>query len=184
MLETLLRPWRAHTELDGLSDTECRELIERKWRRDPPPLRAITVGAVLAGVAWLPAVFVFAATQTRLRDDPELDQDLVTLVLGIVGVVGGGAIALLGRWWLVRMVTCRTLRKLLAGATCPRCKQSLIGLPIFDDAIRPEDRSRMRVRCPECGKWVRLLKYGYGPEDLAPWSERVLPKGFVIRRRR
>lgn len=70
MLQTLLKPWRAHSELDGLSDTECRELIERRWRRDPPPLRAITAAAALAGLAWLPAVFLFAATQTRLREDP------------------------------------------------------------------------------------------------------------------
>ncbi|HZW10305.1 MAG TPA: hypothetical protein VFF69_10420 [Phycisphaerales bacterium] len=184
MLGVLLKPWRAHSELEGLSDAECRDLIERRWRRDPPPLRAITVAAALAGLAWLPAVFLFAATQTRLRDDPELNQDVVTLVLGAIGVAGGLAIALLGRWWLVRMVTCRTLRRLMAGATCPRCKHSLIGLPIFDDATRPDDRSRMRVRCPECGKQVRLLKYGYGPEDLAPWSERVLPKDYQVRLKR
>jgi hypothetical protein len=116
--------------------------------------------------------------------DPELDRAVVIMVVSAVAIGGALLVLLVVRWWLTWMLMRRTLRRIVAGATCPRCAHSLIGLPIYDDATEPNDRSRMRVRCPECGKAVRLLKHGYGPEDLADWSERVLPKGFEVRLKR
>ncbi len=178
------KPWRAYSELDGLSDAECRELVERRWRRTDPPLRVIDGAAVLAALAWAVFVPLFVGTQTAIPDDESLDEAVVVMVISTIALGGALIVGFLVRWWLLWMLTRRTLRRIVAGATCPRCKHSLIGLPIYDDATRPEDRSRMRVRCPECGKAVRLLKYGYGPEDLAPWSERVLPRDFEVRIRR
>lgn len=181
---TLLKPWRRYSELDGLSDAECEEMVERWWRRDPPPLRAVGVAAWCCAAAWLAAVGVAAFALTPLPDLLRSRRDLL---------VGGIALAALGSAWLVqagvrfaieRVLVARTVRRIVAGATCPRCGQSLRGLPIFDDATRPEDRSRMRVRCPECGKVVRLLKHGYTPVDLAAWEERVLPKHFEVRVKR
>lgn len=184
MLGTLFKPWRAHPELDGLSDTECREMIERRWRRDPPPLRTIDAVAAGVGLVWMPALFFAVVRFTPLTKDPQLDTDTVYLVLGTISLTTGIALGAGLRWLANAIVVGRTLRRIVAGAVCPKCKQPLRGLPIIDDAHRPDDRSRMRVRCPECGKLVRLLKYGYGPEDLAPWEERVLPKDFAVKVKR
>jgi DNA-directed RNA polymerase subunit RPC12/RpoP len=181
MFVTLKRPWRAHAELDGLSDTECRELIERRWRRDPPPLLAASLFATVCGLLWVPIVIVLLVTLTTIDDDPEANPVAVYTVLGAIALCGALAVGVYVRWLLEHVLTCRALRRIVAGAVCPRCSQPLRGLPIIDDAHRPEDQSRMRVRCPECGKMVRLLKYGYGPQDLAVWEERVLPKDFEVR---
>ncbi|MDQ7012691.1 MAG: hypothetical protein Q9O74_02205 [Planctomycetota bacterium] len=181
MLRTLFKPWRAHPELDGLSDTECREMIERRWRREVPPLRAITTVALAAALLWTPALMFALVEFTPLTRDPTLDKETVYAALAAVSLITGIAVGVGLRWFLIDAVTRRTLRRIIAGAVCPKCKHSLRGLPIVDDATRPEDRSRMRVRCPECGKPVRLLKYGYSPADLAPWEDRVLPKGFEVK---
>ena len=184
MFRTLFKPWRAHTELEGLSDTECREMIERRWRREVPPLRAITTVALAAALLWTPALMFALVEFTPLTRDPTLDKETVYASLVAVSLVTGIALGVGLRWFLVETVTRRTHRRIIAGAVCPKCKHSLRGLPIIDDATRPEDRSRMRVRCPECGKPVRLLKYGYSPADLAPWEDRVLPKGFAVKIKR
>lgn len=184
MVGTLFKPWRAHPELDGLSDTECREMVERRWRRDPPPLRTIDATAAGVGLVWIPALFFAVVRFTPLTKDPNLDTDAVHAIVGAIALTTGIALGTGLRWSLNNFLVRRTLRRIVAGAVCPKCKQPLRGLPIIDDAHRPDDRSRMRVRCPECGKIVRLLKYGYGPEDLAPWEERVLPKGFKVKVKR
>ncbi len=191
MFDSLRRPWRAYRELDGLSDTECRGLIERRWLRSPPPV----------GVAWSVAIPV--GLVSALVGPVSIDYACTLLLgegwrgrvpgpLGFTGAeallafssVGGG---LLGGWATMQLAWSiwarRAIRRIVLGATCPRCGHSLVGLPIFDDAMRPDDRSRMRVRCPECGKRVRLLKHGYGPQDLAPSHERFLPKDFKVRLR-
>lgn len=184
MIPVLCEPWRAYSELEGLSDGECRDLVERRWRLDPPPLWVGSVLATLAGVVWTAGMPWFLATRTGLTRDKSLDQDAVALAIGLIALVGGAAWWIGVRWVVRCAFVARTLRRIVAGATCPRCRHSLIGLPITDDATRLEDRSRMRVRCPECGKVVHLIKHGYGPQDLAPWSERVLPKDFEVRVKR
>lgn len=181
MAGTLFKPWRAYEELDGLSDTECREMIERRWRREVPPLRTISAVSLLSGLIVAPGMMFTVIASTSLTKDPNLDPATVYTVLTLISVGAGVATTVLLRWVLLGAVVRRTLRRIVAGAVCPRCGHALRGLPIIDDATRPNDRSRMRVRCPECGKLVRLLKHGYGPEDLAPWEERVLPKGFEVR---
>jgi hypothetical protein len=181
MFGTLGRPWRAHRELDGLSDVECRELIERRWRREPPRLWVVQWGTGAAVLVSGPAVVAYFETQTQFTDDPRADPVVVyALIMGVAAVVAGCA-GLLVHWGLEHWIVCRTLARIVRGACCPRCDQSLIGLPIYDDAHRPEDQSRKRVRCPECGKVVRLLKYGYSPQDFASWDQRVLPKDFEVR---
>lgn len=184
MFGTFFKPWRAHTEFDGLSDTECVEMIERRWRRDVPPLRTADLVAAIVGLLWMPALTAALVVFTPLTDDPDLDTGTVYLVFGVASCITGLGVWAGLRWCLHNAIIRRTLRRIVAGAVCPKCKQPLRGLPIIDDATRLDDRSRMRVRCPECGKLVRLLKYGYGPEDLAPWEERVLPKGFEVKVKR
>lgn len=182
-MATLFKPWRAHSELDGLSDAECMEMVERKWRRDPPPLRLIPVAAVFAAIVWAAVVAAYAV-QSGVTESSESDEVSVWTWLVLAAVGGGAALAAITarllRWGMIRA----TVRRIVLGAICPRCGHSLIGLRIYDDATRPGDQSRMRVRCPECGKVVRLLKHGYSAVDFAPWSERVLPKDFEVRLRR
>lgn len=185
MLASLGRPWRSHPELDGLSDGECRVLLEREWVRDTPPWGAMqTVGAVV-GVSWAVGVFFFAAIGMGIDLADPLAESFATQATLLAVALGGGLLVGAVVWLVLRDLTMRaTLRRLMQGARCPRCRHSLIGLPIFDDAARPEDHSRRRVRCPECGKTVRLQRYGMTPRDLAPWEERVLPKDFEVRVRR
>ncbi|MBK7404328.1 MAG: hypothetical protein IPJ41_06745 [Phycisphaerales bacterium] len=183
MIPLFGKPWRAYPELDGLSDAECRELVERRWRRQPPRRWIIPAAASAGVLVWAGAV-ADVIVQSPLMRDPALKPVSVRILLGIVVLACGWGAGAMGAAIARHSLTIATLRKIVAGATCPRCGHSLIGLPITDDATRPEDRSRMRVRCPECGKVVRLLKHGYGPQDLAPWSERVLPKDFKVRLKR
>lgn len=181
MPKTLLKPWRAHPELDGLTDSECREMIERRWRREAPRLRTIGFVATASALLWIPVLMFVLVEVTPMTSDPALDKATVYAILTTISLTTGIAVGIGLRWLFLDTVTRRTLRRIIAGAVCPKCRHSLRGLPIVDDATRPEDRSRMRVRCPECGKPIRLLKYGYGPEDLAPWEDRVLPKGFEVK---
>lgn len=178
---TFRRPWRAHRELDGLSDAECRELIERRWRRDPPALWVQSAASTGAGLLVFPAVVLFFRTQTQLVGDPRSDPALAYTLIAMAAGIVSGCSAWLVYWAIGYRMMARTLARIVRGATCPRCDHSLIGLPIYDDAHRPEDQSRKRVRCPECGKVVRLLKHGYSPQDIATWDQRVLPKDFQVR---
>lgn len=156
-------------------------MIERRWRRDPPPLWAPPLASVLAALLVFPAVMVLFQTQTQLTDDRRGDPVLAYALIAVAAGIVAGVSAWLVHWGIEYRLMCRTLRQIVLGALCPRCKHPLAGLPIYDDAHRPEDQSRKRVRCPECGKVVRLLKYGFSPQDLASWDQRVLPKGFEVR---
>lgn len=134
---------------------------------------------VSAGLCWI--LLIVVAVGSGLLDEAESGVWLAFDACAFAGGVGAVIVsARLLRWAIIRS----TLRRIVTGATCPRCRHSLRGLPVFNDATGPDDRSRMRVRCPECGKPVRLLKYGYGPEDLAPPHERFLAKDFQVRVRR
>lgn len=180
---TFFRPWRAHPELDGLSDEECRELIDRHWRRWPPRFWAIQLAATLTALLAVPVTVAVVHAQTGLLSEPARDPLMTYGTLAAAALTCALVGALAVRRVLGHLLVRRTLHTIVLGATCPKCRHSLIGLPIYDDAHRPEDQSRKRVRCPECGKIVRLIKYGYSPLDLAPWDQRVLPPNFQVRRR-
>lgn len=182
---SVFKPWRSHVELDGLSDGECRVLLEREWVRNTPPFRAMKTFAASVGFVWAIGTVVFASVGLDVDLADPLAESFWTQA-GLLGsVVGGGVLSGPIVWLLLRDVTMRsTLRRLILGGRCPRCGHSLIGLPVFDDAAKPEDFSRRRVRCTECGKLIFLQRHGMTPRDLAPWEERVLPKDFEVRVRR
>lgn len=156
-------------------------MIERRWRRDPPRLWVVRVAAAGTALVAIPLVMLYFETQTPFTEDPGADPVVVYTLITAASAAVAGVAAWLVHWSLEHRLVCRTLRRIVRGATCPRCEHSLVGLPVFDDAYQREDQSRKRVRCPECGKVVRLLKYGYGVQDLASWDQRVLPKDFRVR---
>lgn len=169
--------YRAFDELKHLSDEEC-EVHLRRVRLRETRLHLLPWGAVVLGVAiGLGVVALLVHSQMGLRSITVSD------ILGNPYVfVGVPAITLLVgllTGLLVRdLVLLRLLRDEIHKARCPRCRQSLMGLPIQSRALGPPEPGDAVVRCTECGrKWV-LFDIGLTPRDLIPWEMRGVPKDY------
>ncbi len=160
---------RAFSELDHLSDAECERYVRDAWANSPVWLgrlpRTLTVLASImwfsgwpAGYTWLPVRrFIPLPTST----------EGVLIVYVVSGVLVSGLTWLLVRdaalWWGIR----REVRR----SNCPKCGQSLTGLPIRTVGLGNDPANRF-VRCPECGREFCLLDIGVTPRDLVPFEQR------------
>lgn len=119
--------------------------------RDQAALRASTLASlvvlVVSFLAWMPAA---VAITERLGGLGPSWRDLaaVVVVVGPPLALGLGALWAGRRWCVLRQV---------GRAACPGCGYGLGGLRVVEGA----------VRCPECGRSVRLDLYDLRAEDLA-----------------
>ena len=81
------------------------------------------------------------------------------LVAGVARLIARDA----ALWWGIR----REVRR----SNCPKCGQSLTGLPIRTRGLN-YDPANQFVRCTECGREFCLLDIGVTPRDLVPFEQR------------
>lgn len=172
--------YRAFPEFDGLSDEECRRYVRhvrvhQRWQYQLIPL--------LAGLALLivwPVGWVVAERNLPLRQwvPVPLSDDLRILLLGVTSILVPAMTMLLLRdlalWWGVRDEVNR--------ARCPKCRQSLLGVPVQEVGVGGDPAKRF-IRCPECGKKYMLLDIGITPRDLIPFEQRAVAPDFAQKRR-
>jgi len=169
----LAKLYRAFPELDRFTDEECERYVIQVTR--DKRFRWWVEG--LAELAWVAASVgvmvvtprLLAALGAPLRVEREH-----WLALSILVVVGG---ALLFGYIVRDRHFIRAVRRAMHDARCPRCKHSLVGLPLLDGGtgFQPESGAAERVRCPECGSVHRLADLGLRVEHIAPRPETVQP---------
>ncbi len=160
----LYKPWRAFADFDHLSDAECDRhvadaIINYSWLGRVPVLLGIftllawpTTWAILAHLGaipkWIPAA-----------KSPEwIGIQLIITTLLVPATL----------YWVSRDLGIYfALRLSLRRGCCPKCGQSLAGIPIQSVGVEPNPANQW-VRCPECGKKVMLLEHGITPRDLVP----------------
>lgn len=166
--------YRAFGELKNLSDEECEKHLRRvrlkhtKWHFVPPAAGVAGAGAALVAL-WLMARF-------GLLDGFGLDPrvSLVVVYVLAVTVLAGLTAGLVTR----DLVLLHLLRGEIHKARCPKCGQSLLGLPITFRGLGPPEPGDGKVRCPECGRQWVLLDIGLRPTDLVPWEMRGVPADY------
>lgn len=160
----LARIYRAFPELDVFTNEECERFVIRVRSWSGPVAKFagwcwfwFGTGAFLLGFGLLSAAgSLFSAP--RPPDQSRSLWDLSTLAIAAIVLAGGvGGIyflsLLLRDWLLIRAIRLRVLL-----ANCPKCEQSMLGVPCEEGS----------VRCPECGTLHALAKLGLTPEDLRP----------------
>jgi DNA-directed RNA polymerase subunit RPC12/RpoP len=174
----LFKPWRAFEQFDDLSDSECQRhvadaFINYPWLGRIPIILSLftllawpTTWAILAGLGVIPKWIPVARSAEWVGI-----QLIVTTVLATAGV-----------YWVTRdLAIWLGLRRSLLRGCCPKCRQSLAGVPLHTAGIN-NDPSLQWVRCPECGKKVMLLEHGITPRDLVPWELRRPDPNLAKRR--
>lgn len=165
--------YRAFGELKHLSDEECerhlfRVRLKQTW------LHFVPVPAAIAGAA---AALAFSASWIVPRLG--LPGLLVAGPLVLVGVPVFTVFAGLLSGLVARdMVLLHLLRREVHKARCPKCGQSLLGLPINFRGLGPPEPGDGKVRCPECGRQWVLFDIGLRPTDLVPWEMRGVPADY------
>lgn len=156
---------RAFPELDAFSDEECERYILQVQRAGR--VSVLAVFGIGAGVAlgWcVIGHLIFEFLSQFLARTPFLFRDFVAPMLAPVSAAFVGGI---GGLYARDALLARALRKRVAAARCPNCKQSLLGLPIGGSPEKPT------LRCPECGELYELGLLGLKPEDIRPRMEPV-----------
>lgn len=177
----VLRPWRAFEEFDHLSDEECEKHVGDAWANSETWMVLVPwiIGAMLF-VLW-PALLVVGVAYfgfSAYLPVPRSAEWQIVVLATTTSMVSCGA-GFLSR----DAVLYYLLRRELSRANCPRCRQSLRGLPVQSIGVEP-DPSKNFVRCTECGRVHKLLDLGLTPRDLVPLEQRRVPEDFAKIRRR
>lgn len=151
--------YRAFAELDRFSDEECeRFLLQARAQKRIGPIPLLFAAAAV--LAWCVAAVPMVQSWFRrgyFRGPGPID--LFRTGLLIAAVVGTTLLV----YYIARDGRLRrALRHRIDNARCPRCKQSLLGLPMLDGETSPT------VRCTECGESIRLAPIGLTPVDILP----------------
>lgn len=157
--------YRAFSELDKFSESQCDAYVRNAWREHRVQgvvCVLMVVGGTIAAVftagfgAGLLTIAVFPR-QYELADAYLIS--LLVLFVAFFAVQAGGLL-LIRDFWLRRLV-----RKQLRGTRCPACSYSLLGLSILEGVLT----------CPECGGRHTLTSLGKTEADFAmkPASETV-----------
>ena len=176
----LFRPWRAFEEFDHLSDAECEKLVGDAWVNSPPWVPWVRIFTVAVLFVLWPAVLVTGVMFWGFAKFIPVPRsgEMIVVMLSVTTVVvsfGGGLV--------VRDLTLyMLLKRELSRAECPRCRQSLRGLPVQSVGVEP-DPTKNFVRCTECGRVHKLMDLGITPRDLVPFEQRRVPPDFAKIRR-
>ena len=168
--------WRAFEELDHMSDDECLSLIIRAYVQVSPwhfRLRGLLV--MLLAIAATSGIGF--AIRDMFKHDSMVAIAVVILISSLILSIGVSHLLTrdLQLYYLIR----RDLNR----ARCPKCKQSLIGLPVLQTALHPGTPGDARVRCTECGREWILMEIGLTVRDLIPFEERMLDNRIGTLRR-
>jgi hypothetical protein len=173
--------YRAFSEFDSLSDEECDRYVRhvrasQRWQYQVLPL----ISTIALVIAWPVAWSVLSNVVTLSRWVPLPDShDGQVVLLGVTTVLVPAMVGLLLRdfalWWGVRDEVNR--------ARCPKCRQSLLGVPVQEIGLGGDPAKRF-IRCPECGRKHMLLDIGITPRDLIPFEQRAVAPDFGAKRRR
>jgi hypothetical protein len=155
-------PWdkvyRAFPELDRFSDEECeRYILQVRSQKKVGALPGVL--SFLSVLLWI--LLGFPAIAWAMRGPGASSEPIMMLkgALVIAGVVGTPFLT----YYVVRDYRLRrALRDRIDNARCPKCRQSLLGLPLIPGAPRPA------VRCTECGGFIELGTIGLTPTDILP----------------
>lgn len=168
--------YRAFPEFDGLSEEDCRRYLRGVIARRPGLVRALPAGVALGlFIVWPVAWVVLAMLLPIARWVPmpaSLEGRLILLVVSTVLVSGisGLLVRDFALWWGMRAEVNR--------ARCPKCGQSLMGVPVQTLGAEGDPASRY-VRCPECGRKYGLLDIGITVRELIPFEQRAVPEDFA-----
>jgi hypothetical protein len=177
----LFKPWRAFSQLDSFSDEECEKFVGDAWANCRPVESAmpIIVGPIMflvwPGLVLLGLRFPAIARWIFVPQSSEAAIVLLVVTSVFVGCTG----ALIARDVVLYLL----LRRELGRADCPKCGQSLRGLPVQSVGEIP-DPAKNFVRCAECGRVHHLLDLGLAPRDLVPLERRRVPPDFASKRGR
>jgi len=172
--------YRAFAEFDSLSDEECERYVrhvraQQRWQYQVLPVLTAIVLVLVWPVAWTQL-----SRQFTLSDWIPLpnSQDARVVLLGVTTVLvpalAGLVLRDLALWWGVRDEVNR--------ARCPKCHQSLLGVPVQEIGLGGDPAKRF-IRCPECGRKYMLLDIGITPRDLIPFEQRAVAPDFAKKRR-
>ncbi|MFA6043528.1 MAG: hypothetical protein WC718_00965 [Phycisphaerales bacterium] len=175
----LFKPWRAISDLDDLSDSECEAVVRDALLTQGAHAETVPwiLGAITL-VAWPVGILIAMQYVTLNRFVPiAADPTLAIIEMLVTTVLAGAAVALLSRDVLLYL----SIRRYLARASCPKCHQPLYGLPIQSIGAEPNPANQF-VRCAECGKKYSLLDLGLTPRDLVPLEQRRVDPNFGAKR--
>lgn len=175
----LFKPWRAFRELDAFSEEECEKFVGDAWANcrsfesalplvSGPIIFVLFPAAILSGLRF-PSIARWIYVPESLKTS--------ILLLVALSVFAGCAGSLLTRDVVLYVILKRELRR----ANCPKCGQSLRGLPVQSIGEIP-DPAKNFVRCAECGRVHHLLDLGLAPRDLVPLENRRVPADFARKR--
>lgn len=165
------KPYRAFEEFDGVSRAECERFLRRSIGQMP------WLGWVVVGVFVLGTSGAGFALFTLYESAPgwhalfasDGGQNLAISAWVALSVLSGAIAALLARDGAIFL----GIRREIHRARCPKCRHSLLGLPIHaPHSIGTPIPGDAWVRCAECGKRVDLLAHGLTPRDLIPFEMR------------
>jgi DNA-directed RNA polymerase subunit RPC12/RpoP len=177
----LFKPYRMFEEFDHLPDAECERYVRDACINAPTLTARLPMATTFVSlVAWFagwPAAAMFLPLRSYVPLPRSADW------IAVLYVVGGVAFTLLA-WLVSRDVgVVLGIRRELRRASCRKCGQSLLGVPVQSSGAEP-DPAKQWVRCPECGRrWV-LLELGLTPRDLIPFEQRVVSPDVAKRRPR
>jgi len=171
--------YRAFSEFDSLSDEECERYVrhvrsQRRWQYELLPLITTLVLMLVWPVGWVVLTDEFPGQRLPIPDS----HDGRVILLGATTVLFPALVGLTLRdfalWWGVRDEVNR--------ARCPKCLQSLLGVPVQEIGLGG-DLAKRFIRCPECGRKYMLLDIGITPRDLIPFEQRAVSPDFATKRR-
>jgi hypothetical protein len=172
--------YRAFPEFDSLPDEECERYVRhvRVHQRLQFQLIPVITTVVLA-IAW-PIVWAELSYEHQLdRYIPLPDSyDGRVLLLGVTSILVPALAGLLLR----DMALWLGVRDEVNRARCPKCRQSLLGVPVQEVGLGGDPAKRF-IRCPECGRKFMLLDIGITPRDLIPFEQRAVAPDFAKKRR-
>lgn len=163
------RVHRHFRELDHLSDAECERYVRDAWINGPTwlgrlPFWSASSVAILWLGGWITAS-VLLPISNWVPIPSSLEWQIALLCITAIFVT-----------WLTRRVVRDValwfgIRREVRRSNCPKCGQSLTGLPIRTQGLNYDPASQF-VRCPECGREFCLLDIGLTPRDLVPFEQR------------
>jgi hypothetical protein len=174
--------YRGFPEFDALPDEDCERYVRSVRATRPGLVNTVPLATALTLLVLWPAAWCGLWTWDEdlvlaWVPLPPSDDMRVVLLAGttlLVPVLSALLLRDAALWWGVRQEVNR--------ARCPKCRQSLLGVPVQEVGVGGDPAKRF-IRCPECGRRYMLLEIGITPRDLVPFEQRAVSPGFASHRR-